>query len=696
MVVIDSSHPKEPALEVPSSRDNHSPTAVAATMSISSIGADADDEVKSHHRNIMTHTTATASPGSDQTDATASVVSSSDGSDGGDMTGHNISNSSDQPSTNGGVETVLLTKSATGINSNNSDDHSHLATTLLCCVQNSYAEATMSEATAPAAPVTSCQNSHDGVTTTTDDANERKVEASTQPTSWTESTRRSIEMGIESLLSTVDSTGTRKKQNGAAITSNGGQDMADTKVLSSAYEERYRSMVQTGLSNLEEKYEAATCTESRTADNNVNQVQEGSPSDSQPAQANSEDETVVSPNPLTLARRNFSPLERSERLRHMRREMSLSDRDEPSGGASSSSAAPVGTSRTTSAPVQGSRSKNKIAQSFDDEHLRSQAQMRNSELNSTRQSGASKFNCISGGSSIDVTSNSRSSAPSSAAEGSLLAKYFQNACMCGDGGRLDPVDEESDILVSSSFIVGQAQYASGDDNELLHGYDSDPELFHAASSSSSFGITVRDSKKVASKDGKSAGTGKLPMHATRSVDLEDDKATSKHIQELVHDTMNLILHPDASEFAARTSSAPSGQRVWVELGSRIQGQIIQPKLVWRTAHQKNKGKKGGTPNADEPTTSIDILDISRVRDLSDAERKDGYPLAKRSRSFAIVTADHLTYVFEAKNAQEKDRITLGLKLLVARLASLIIVGDERLFADFFYPDSAADFHRTYE
>ena len=388
MVVIDSSQSKEPALEVPSSRNNHSPTAVAATMSVSSIGADADDEVKSHHHNAMAHTTATAAPGSDQTDATASVVSSSDGSDGGDMT-------SDQPSTNGGVETVLLTKSATGITSNNSDDHSHLATTLLCCMQDSYAEATMSEATAPAAPVTSCQNSHDGVTTTTDAANERKVEASTQPTSWTESTRRNIEMGIESLLSTVDSTGTRKKQNGAAITSNGGQDMADTKVLSSAYEERYRSMVQTGLSNLEEKYEASTCTESRTADNNVNQVQEGSPSDSQPAQASSEDETVVSPNPLTLARRNFSPLERSERLRHMRREMSLSDRDEPSGGASSSNAGPIGTSRTSSAPVQGaSRSKNKIAQSFDDEHFRSQAQMNTSEQNSTTQSGASKFNCM--------------------------------------------------------------------------------------------------------------------------------------------------------------------------------------------------------------------------------------------------------------------------------------------------------------
>ena len=639
MVVVSSSRSRDLALEPSSDRNNHSPTAVAATMSVSSIGADGV-EVKS--------------------DTTTSVVSHSDSSGDEDMADHKSKNADDQISTNGGVETVL-NYTVTG-DSTNSDDHSNdekalkicdtgkdlqMGTTLLCCMHDSD--------TAVAAPVTSYQSAY-GITNEAE--NEIEVEA-LEPTSWTESTRQSFEMGIESLLSSV-----------SATTGQGD-------------EERYRSMVQTGLSNLEEKYEAST--EGRAADNNVSKVQEVS--------------SDKSPNPLTLARRKFSPLERSERLRHMRREMSLSDRDESSNGAASKGMTPIETSRTSSAPVQESRRRNKVSQSFDDEHLRSQTQKRTSELNSTKQSGASKFRSASlpgEGSIGGGTSTRRPSASSSSEKGSMLAQYFQHACMCSDGGRLDPVDEENDILVSSSFIVRQAQLDGCDstNNELLHGYDSDPELFHAASSSSSFGITVRDSKRIVSKEGECFSIGSATVQATRSLDLEDDKATSRLIDELVHDTMNLILHPDVSDLAGKSSSAPSSQRVWVELGSRVQGQIIQPKLVWRTAHQKTRGKKGCASNADEPTTSIDILDISRVRELSGAERKH-YPLANRRTSFVIATSDHLTYIFEAKDTQEKDRITLGLKLLVARLASLIIVGDQRLFADFFYPDSAADFHRTF-
>ena len=660
MAIVSTCRPRSQdlALEPSSDRNNHSPTAVAALMSVSSIGADGN-EMKS--------------------DTAASVVSNSDSSGDKDMADHKTKNADGQISTNGGVETVL-NYTVTG-DSTNSDDHSNdeialkicdtgkdlqMGTTLLCCMHDSRSSDTV------AAPVTSYQSAY-GITNEAE--NEIEVEA-LESTSWTESTRQRFEMGIESLLSSVSTT------------------------TGQGDEERYRSMVQAGLSNLEEKYEAST--EGRAAYNNVNnKIQEVSTDKSQQVQDGNDDDEgdkaiAISPNPLTLARRNFSPLERSERLRHMRREMSLSDRDESSNGAASRGMTPIETSRTSSAPIQGSRQRKKISQSFDDEPLRSQKQKRTSELNSTKQSRLPKFRSaslpgegyIGGG-----TGSSRPFASSSSEKGSLLAQYFQHACMCGDGGRLDPVDEENDILVSSSFIVG-AQLAGCDstNNELLHGYDSDPELFHAASSSSSIGITKRDSKRIISKQGERCNTA--TVQATRSLDLEDDKATSRLIDELVHDTMNLILHPDVSDLAAKSSSAPSSQRVWVELGSRVQGQIIQPKLVWRTARQKTRGKKGCASNADEPTTSIDILDISRVRELSGAERQD-FPLANRRTSFVIATSDHLTYIFEAKNTEEKDRITLGLKLLVARLASLIIVGDQRLFADFFYHDSAADFHRTF-
>ena len=51
----------------------------------------------------------------------------------------------------------------------------------------------------------------------------------------------------------------------------------------------------------------------------------------------------------------------------------------------------------------------------------------------------------------------------------------------------------------------------------------------------------------------------------------------------------------------------------------------------------------------------------------------------------LTTSDRQSYIFEVKNSTEKQRIMLSLKLLVSRLASLIIVGDKTLFDDFFYP-----------
>ena len=88
MAIVSTCSPRSQdlALEPSSDRNNHSPTAVAATMSVSSIGADGN-EVKSN--------------------TTASVVSNSEISGDKDMADHKIKNADDQISTSGGVETVL-------------------------------------------------------------------------------------------------------------------------------------------------------------------------------------------------------------------------------------------------------------------------------------------------------------------------------------------------------------------------------------------------------------------------------------------------------------------------------------------------------------------------------------------------------------------------------------------------------------
>jgi len=568
--------------------------------------------------------------------------------------------------------------------------------TVLCCVQqqssldgsNHGQKAPLLNVSSSSLPVKSCQ-----INDATDPGEDDRESIFMFPqsnivTKWTEDTRRRFELSIESLLSTVDSTGRRNSRSCCSSSSSGDEEQmktaTDSTVLSTAYEGKYRSMVKTGLANLEKDEKmhddgnAQPPEEQNKCGSNNNMEQNG---DDEDGQASAMD-------PLTRARRTFSPLDRSARLRRMRRSMSHhSDRDESKGGRlHNATTSKTATTTMAKSPHHHDLSGNKGAQSFDDDYVRRRSFITQSPKGTATSSGGN------GGDSSDtnvMSNNSNSDANSSE---NVLARYFQQACMCGDSKGLVPVEEEEDIV--TPINTDKALFVSDDDE--LHGYDSDPELFHAASSSS-FGVEVRGQTNKNADEGEvpgsqsSANRTKLP----RFINLRDEGATSKLIDEIVHDTIILVWHKSVDLSQGSRTSAPTSQRMWVELGCRVKGQIIQPRLVWRSAHHKQQGK--GESSLPSPTTSagIDILDISRVRSLSDAERRQ-YPLAKKSRSFTIITSDKMTYIFEAKNTQEKARIVLSLKLLVARLASLIIVGDEKLFEDFFYPDSCADFHRTYD
>lgn len=62
-----------------------------------------------------------------------------------------------------------------------------------------------------------------------------------------------------------------------------------------------------------------------------------------------------------------------------------------------------------------------------------------------------------------------------------------------------------------------------------------------------------------------------------------------------------------------------------------------------------------------------------------------YPFAKIDRTFTILSHTNENFVFEAATTEERDWLVHGLKLVVARLASMIIVGDEHMFVEFFSP-----------
>jgi len=62
-----------------------------------------------------------------------------------------------------------------------------------------------------------------------------------------------------------------------------------------------------------------------------------------------------------------------------------------------------------------------------------------------------------------------------------------------------------------------------------------------------------------------------------------------------------------------------------------------------------------------------------------------YPFVKPKNSFVITTNDQKEYLFEAKNEEGRKRFLFAMKLMIARLASKIIVGDRDVFDEFFTP-----------
>ena len=78
---------------------------------------------------------------------------------------------------------------------------------------------------------------------------------------------------------------------------------------------------------------------------------------------------------------------------------------------------------------------------------------------------------------------------------------------------------------------------------------------------------------------------------------------------------------------------------------------------------------------------MDLLDICRICETTKIDRSR-HPFALASRSFSVETASD-SFLFEAPNMNDRNRIVYGLKLVVARLASLLMLRDPRVADEFF-------------
>lgn len=143
----------------------------------------------------------------------------------------------------------------------------------------------------------------------------------------------------------------------------------------------------------------------------------------------------------------------------------------------------------------------------------------------------------------------------------------------------------------------------------------------------------------------------------------------------------LLWHPTPTNVLP--SRAPLCVTAWVERGTYLLTQtFVQPKFMWRPARKMNLVSKR-VDVATESHERVDLLEIARVQDSPNIDRQR-FPFANKSRSFIIETQSEL-HLFEAETELDKKRIVFGLKLTIARLASLIMIRDTRAVEEFFEP-----------
>ncbi len=82
--------------------------------------------------------------------------------------------------------------------------------------------------------------------------------------------------------------------------------------------------------------------------------------------------------------------------------------------------------------------------------------------------------------------------------------------------------------------------------------------------------------------------------------------------------------------------------------------------------------------------SIELLNIVRIVVPKEIDRQL-HPFVKKESAFTIVTNAEEEYLFEAATQDERDKFVFAFKVMVARLASKIIVGDKDVFDEFFTP-----------
>jgi hypothetical protein len=242
-------------------------------------------------------------------------------------------------------------------------------------------------------------------------------------------------------------------------------------------------------------------------------------------------------------------------------------------------------------------------------------------------------------------------------------------------------NESSQFL--QMIVDNMEQDNKADSNEEILFYDSDPE------DAREMALRRGPRRAIADLENKTTST-KAPREALSEIPMSrinmrrklrnvDDETITDIIDRMKNEKMTLIWHP-ADSIKAR-NKAPFCSKVWIESGIYlIDGTFLLPKLLWVPVIEGNIQSKVLNATTRNPGT-IDLLDVCRVRECKTIDRKL-FPFANVERSFMIQTQTE-TQLFEARSRDERIRVVNALRLVIARLASLLMLRDLRAVDEFF-------------
>jgi hypothetical protein len=227
-------------------------------------------------------------------------------------------------------------------------------------------------------------------------------------------------------------------------------------------------------------------------------------------------------------------------------------------------------------------------------------------------------------------------------------------------------------------------------------YDSDPEDFTRRRQSHKTDFLADDLsdsenlKQWRALPGISASPSKAMM------DVHNDTAFAIIVQEVFNRTTTLVLHPRTTE--GQHNARPLAINAWLERGQNLSHGLIQPKWMWKP---KPRVTGAAALKLLNPSLrSVELLDVTRILKMEDLADRKLHPFAKPARCFIIKTIHGDEFCFEAPNESERDHLVYSLKLVIARFGAKVLVGDPRVYYEFFsmmdagVPGNAPDLYGT--